>query len=78
MLHHVSKCLRENPLCAKINLWSTHHVRYSPTLLWIGIVEGNTGEGFCDPGDLPPVDPVTLHLVPSKSVHKQGSYDGKK
>ena len=37
-----------------------------------------TQGGFCDPGDLPLVDPVTLHLVPSKSVHKQGSYGGKR
>ena len=40
-------------------------------------MKGNTGDGFCDPGALPLVDPVTLHLVPSKSVHKQGSYGGK-
>ena len=50
---------------------------FPPTLSWIGIVEEDTGDNFLDPGDLPLVDPVTLHLFPSKSVVKLNSYGAK-
>ena len=65
--------------------WLGEHQRKPSTPLtrrvkhfqWFGIVEGDTGEDLWDPGHLPLVSPVTLHLTPSKSVGKQKSYGGK-